>query len=151
MAITRGALASRDVHFWAITVRSREIGYWRATVADILRGWCAREETVALGQQGVSELLANVACHVDDPRCGLRLSRAEGNVLVEVLDRSGQPPRVGSRPNWSAERGRGLWLLREMADDFGYMPAPYPEGDGLRMGKVVWFSCRGAVPGAPAQ
>ncbi|GAA3873443.1 ATP-binding protein [Streptomyces sedi] len=149
MAVVQASVAGRDVRVWALTIRPREIGHWREAVADLLRDWRAREEVIALGEHGVSELLANVLRHVDDPRCSLRVSRTRRDLLVEVLDRSCRPPRVGLRPHWSAECGRGLWLLREMVDDLGYMPTPYPAGEWPSLGKTVWFLCRSVLPEEP--
>ncbi|WP_394814486.1 ATP-binding protein [Streptomyces chisholmiae] len=131
---------------WAFRAQPVEIEVWRRAVGRLMTGWGATPTATDIACLGVSELLANVCRHVDDPRCRLRVSRVCGDVLVEVADRSQQPPLVGEMPDWDAESGRGLWMLREMVDDFGYMPRPYGWGARLRMGKSVWFSCRNVCP-----
>ncbi len=80
---------------------------------------------------GISELLANVVRHVEDPLCRLSVVLDGGLVRVLVEDRSSCVPVV-SEPVWTSESGRGLWLLRAMCRDFGCEP---DEG-----GKTVWFA-----------
>ncbi|SOD64282.1 hypothetical protein SAMN06297387_1166 [Streptomyces zhaozhouensis] len=129
---------------WSLTVSVREIEGWRRTVAGALAEWRVSREAVELARLGVSELLANVAKHTASRRCGLRVVRAEADLLVQVFDESRQLP-VLRTPDWCSESGRGLWLLREMADGFGFMPTPFMAGASCRLGKVVWFSCRDAA------
>jgi len=52
---------------------------------------------------------------------------------VEVLDETPAPPAL-KRPDWSAETGRGLWLLEQLAMRWGVTPVPSQRG-----GKAVWF------------
>jgi serine/threonine-protein kinase RsbW len=88
---------------------------------------------------GVTELLSNVHRHVpDDRRCVLELTMADAAVYVTVEDHCANAPAV-SVPDWTSERGRGLWMLREMAEGFGYVPTAG--------GKRVWIRVRasGAV------
>ncbi|RMI42861.1 ATP-binding protein [Streptomyces triticirhizae] len=132
-------------HSWSLTVRTTEIERWRHRVGVTLHGWDASREAVELARLGVSELLANVVKHTVNHRCCLRLVRVGGDVVVQVFDESKELP-VLRTPEWCAEAGRGLWLLREMADGFGFMPMPFRSGGSCRLGKVVWFACWGAVP-----
>ncbi|TNM24556.1 ATP-binding protein [Streptomyces sedi] len=134
---------------WLLTVSPQEIERWRAAIADALADWRASREAVELARLGVSELLANVAKHTASRRCGLRVMRVGADVVVQVFDESKQLPVVRT-PDWCSEDGRGLWLLREMADGFGYMPIPLVTDTSYRLGKVVWFSCWGALPEAGA-
>ncbi|GAA3863160.1 ATP-binding protein [Streptomyces sedi] len=143
------AFGSHD-HSWSLTVRAEEIERWRHTVGAALSDWRATREAVELARLGVSELLANVAKHTVNRRCCLRTVRVGADVMVQVFDESKQLP-VLRTPDWCSESGRGLWLLREMADGFGYMPMPFSNGASYRLGKVVWFSCWGAFPGAGAE
>ncbi|MFF4365875.1 ATP-binding protein [Streptomyces sp. NPDC001594] len=83
-----------------------------------------------------SELAANAVLHgVPYGRdfC-VRLVWEEGMVRVEVRDSGPGLPVVG-RPGVDALCGRGLWLVSELADDFGVT-------DQL-VGKTVWvrFEC----------
>ncbi|MEV1010104.1 ATP-binding protein [Streptomyces sp. NPDC049881] len=120
---------------WALTAREREIGVWRRVVADVFGGWGAAEEAVELARLGVSELLTNVCRHVDDPACYLQVVRDAGQAVVLVIDRSRRMPKNTEEPDWAAATGRGLWMLREMAGEFGVQTLPY------RQGKAVWFAC----------
>ena len=138
--------AQHDVS-WSLTVSEREIERWRRRVAGALGEWRASREAVELARLGVSELLANVGKHTGSRRCCLRVVRVGADVVVQVFDESKCLP-VLRTPDWCSEDGRGLWLLREMADGFGFMPVPWGTETSCRLGKVVWFSCWGAVPEA---
>lgn len=138
-------LLDRHDQSWSLTARAEEIERWRRAVGSVLTSWDASRGAVELARLGVSELLANVVKHTADHRCCLRLLRVGVDVLVQVFDESKQLPVVRA-PDWCSEGGRGLWLLREMADGFGYMPMPFRAGASYRLGKVVWFSCWGAFP-----
>ncbi|WP_107081698.1 ATP-binding protein [Streptomyces sp. SBT349] len=136
MPVMRASLEDREVHHWLLTAEAKDITCWRRVVAQSLRGWQAPVTSVELACLGVSELLANVIRHVADRRCRLEVSRTGGSALVSVFDRSRALPDVAT-PSWSAERGRGLWLLREMAgaEELGFRFAAEP------WGKVVWLRC----------
>ncbi|WP_240796539.1 ATP-binding protein [Streptomyces sp. RFCAC02] len=110
---------------------------WRRTVSLVLRDWDASPDAVEVVRLGVSELLGNVARHVPDPWCRLRLVWRGGQVRVAVCDRSPVMPLI-REPDWHAESGRGLWLLRSVAREFGCEP-------GVRGGKTVWFLTGEAV------
>ena len=116
---------------------AREIETWRRTVAQLMRSWGASDAAVEVARMGLSELLANVVRHVAVPRCRLLVVCVDGRVTVAVADGSPEIPVV-REPAWDAESGRGLWMLREMADMLGCYPA------GPAEGKVVWFSCGAA-------
>ncbi|MDJ1133838.1 ATP-binding protein [Streptomyces iconiensis] len=117
-------------HTWTLTVRIEEIPHFRRLAKAAIRAWgqprCA-EETVL---HAVTELLSNVYRHVEDRRCELELRRGEetGSVFVSVTDGCPLAPVV-TVPHWTAESGRGLWMLRERAEDFGYVLLP----DGKRV------------------
>lgn len=136
MPVTYRSIDDRNVHQWALSAEVEEITRWRRVVAQTLRDWQAPQTSVELACLGVSELLANVVRHAGDRQCQLRISRMGGSVLLSVFDRSLVLPKV-SKPDWSAERGRGLWLLREMAgkEHLGFQLAPVP------WGKEVWLRC----------
>ncbi|MFB4196585.1 ATP-binding protein [Streptomyces carpaticus] len=113
-----------------------EVGRLRAASGEVARQWGGGREAVDLVMLGVSELLGNVAKHVDNPRCYLRMTRIGAEVTVQVFDRSVRLPVLGHQaPEWDAESGRGLWMLREMACAFGC------ERTVRCVGKIVWFRC----------
>ncbi|WP_158920612.1 ATP-binding protein [Streptomyces sp. NBRC 109706] len=93
----------------------------------------------------MSELLSNVLKHVEGRWCSLTVCQSQlPLVVVQVLDRSPVQPVVRC-PAWDAESGRGLWLLREMADGFGCFRHVWDDGV---VGKSVWFACRLDGPGS---
>ncbi|WP_079031926.1 ATP-binding protein [Streptomyces specialis] len=127
---------SRSHQSFAVTAAPHDIHRWRQLVTGVLAEWGAARAAVELACFGVSELLSNIIRHAGDRRCRLTLERTGSVVTVSVLDRSPRLPVV-TEPEWDAESGRGLWLLRHMAGpgDFGHEPAAPP------WGKAVWFRC----------
>lgn len=123
----------QPVYQWELRVRSQELEHWRDQVGCVLKELGGDASAVAVARLGVSELLSNVCKHVGDRRCRLVVEREGVSVCVRLFDRSPQVPAVRV-PAWDAEEGRGLWLLREMADELGYTCTPG--------GKWVWFRCR---------
>ncbi|WP_240796253.1 ATP-binding protein [Streptomyces sp. RFCAC02] len=126
-----GQLVQRQVFAWELVAQVVGVETWRRTVSLVLRDWDTSADAVEVVRLGVSELLTNVARHVPDRWCRLRVAGSGGRVGVSVSDRSPVLPVV-SEPDWDAESGRGLWLLRSMAVEFGCRP-------GVRGGKTVWF------------
>ncbi|MEV1005937.1 ATP-binding protein [Streptomyces sp. NPDC049881] len=120
----------RHAFAWDLLAQARGIETWRRTLALVLRDWGASGPAVELACLGVSELLANVVRHVDDPRCRLAVVLDGELVGVLVHDRSTRLPVV-VEPAWDAESGRGLWMLRAMAEEFGC--------ETVHQGKAVWF------------
>ncbi|MBU7598566.1 ATP-binding protein [Streptomyces sp. P38-E01] len=122
---------------WELRIRPEDLESWRRQVAHVVRELGGDYGAVAVARLGVSELLSNVCKHVGDRRCRLEVEREGAGVRVRLFDRSPQVPAVRV-PTWDAEEGRGLWLLREMADALGYTCTPD--------GKWVWFRCLLATP-----
>lgn len=83
-----------------------------------------------------SELVTNsLACTRDS--VAVRLARTQGGLRLSVWDSSPQlPPESAGPSDVGAERGRGLWLLRRCADDWGH----YALVNGRRAtgGKEIW-------------
>ncbi|GAA3889304.1 ATP-binding protein [Streptomyces sedi] len=123
--------AELGVYNWQLVAQVREIERWRAVVAAVVTRLGGDAEAVELARLGVSELLCNVVKHVQhDPRCELKITREGETIRVSVDDNSRHEPKIGM-PDWSSESGRGLWLLGEMVQDWGFSP----RGGG----KSVWF------------
>ncbi|MEV1008493.1 ATP-binding protein [Streptomyces sp. NPDC049881] len=119
------------VYAWDIWACAQGIETWRRTVTLVLRSWGASDAAVEVTRLGVSELLSNVARHVDDPLCRLSVVLDGGRVRVLVEDRSPCVPKF-AEPTWNAESGRGLWMLRAMCQGFGCEP----RADR----KTMWFA-----------
>lgn len=131
----------REAYAAAIVVDADEVAWWRDRVAAIAGALGADRSTADVVRLGVSELLSNVVRHVDDRRCLLDLRREGPFVTVRLFDRSRAAPAARA-PDWTAESGRGLWLLREMTAGVGYTLT--------REGKWVWFRCRVAATEPPS-
>ncbi|UCM91306.1 ATP-binding protein [Streptomyces marincola] len=123
---------------WPLTARREDLARFRRLASLAMREWGQPPHVTELVLHGVTELLSNVAHHVADPRCTLELSMAGEVVQVTVHDRSPVLPRI-TLPDWTAEEGRGLWLLREMADGLGFART--------EEGKQVWVRVRAGDPG----
>jgi anti-sigma regulatory factor (Ser/Thr protein kinase) len=83
----------------------------------------------------VTELVTNaIAASAAGQRVGLRFERAAGTVLIEVFDSCPDPPLLRDA-NELALSGRGLALVKELSDDFGW------QLDSAGLGKVVWALC----------
>lgn len=125
-----------DAEVMSLPADGRAAGVARAVVRDRLRGW-GLEDLVDVVVLLTSELIANVVVHTGSAP-GLRLDRDGPRVRVGVLDASPVPPRH-RRHSARAATGRGLDLVEDLADDWGWAP----HGDG----KEVWILVGGG-PGA---
>jgi serine/threonine-protein kinase RsbW len=134
MSLTTPDTAPRSSCSWLLTARREDLTHFRRLAALAMREWGQPADVTEVVLHGVTELLANVARHVPDPRCTLHLALLDDGVRVTVYDRSPALPEI-TLPDWTAEEGRGLWLLREMADDLGYEPT--------EEGKRVWVRVSG--------
>jgi anti-sigma regulatory factor (Ser/Thr protein kinase) len=102
-------------------------GQARRAVRETLLGW-RLPALVDVCVLGVSELVTNALRH-GLPPFGLLVRRRHGNVRIDVNDARPEPPQVlgNTQPDALAESGRGLGIVREVADDFGCQRVP---GDG---------------------
>ncbi|HEX6468746.1 MAG TPA: ATP-binding protein [Streptosporangiaceae bacterium] len=143
----------------------------RRHTEELLRYWrLGRDETfVYRVKLVVSELVTNAAnatvllaederrrhdrcpaarCSLDMAALGqvrLRLSSdARSHLLIEVGDRSGDPP-VPQTPGIDAEGGRGLLLVETLCDGWGWYPTDGTESTAVQdhtSRKVVWGRLR---------
>lgn len=100
----------------------------------------------------VSELVTNALRHGlpsgngsrpdQDPPVRLHLMRWTERLVCAVRDPSHDSPVAGDSEDFSAESGRGLFLVDSFADSWGW----HPLGGSLN-GKVVWALFQ--VPSAP--
>ncbi|MGR4883524.1 ATP-binding protein [Streptomyces sp. LARHCF249] len=112
---TRGVSSRKPCRFSRIALRS----VWSRKLGDMRL--CA------------SELAANAVLHGAPPGrdFGVRLVREPGRVLIEVRDSGpGLPVIQCTAPD--APAGRGLWLVREVADEFGVLDEA--------VGKTAWVA-----------
>lgn len=108
-----------------------ELADARAWVADTVRHWGLplSREAIEDVRLCTSEVIANAIAHTG-MRCTVSVAWNGRRIRVEVADASLRLPRYGNDLDPEG-RGRGLYLVRELASDLGcYLAAP---------GKVVWF------------
>jgi anti-sigma regulatory factor (Ser/Thr protein kinase) len=87
------------------------------------------DDTVADLKLCTTEVVGNALKHADG-ECWVTVSWLGSHLRVDVRDRSHRPPRVG-KPNASAQSGRGLLLVKALAQALGWEPSP--------SGKTVFF------------
>ncbi|MCX5533489.1 ATP-binding protein [Streptomyces sp. NBC_00006] len=129
----------------------RAPGIARALLRMVLEAH-GKAELVEPAELLSSELLTNAHLHTTGPYT-LRLGPGvadPGRVRVAVWDGDPKIPpgfeRGGPRADACAEGGRGLFLVRAYADDWGAYS--FPDGRG---GKLLWAECGGADrPGSGA-
>ncbi|WP_186785800.1 PAS domain S-box protein [Streptomyces misionensis] len=103
----------------------------RAFLRRTLVSWeCAEPADDALLL--LSEILTNAVQHAEGP-VGLRLCRTATDLTVEVGDHSPQLPRP-RHATGDDESGRGLFLVRTLADSWGVRPTDE--------GKTTWFTLK---------
>ncbi|MGW1668809.1 ATP-binding protein [Streptomyces sp. NPDC002324] len=110
-------------------------GIVRAHVRAVLTRYRADPTVLDNVQLVASELVTNSLVHTRDS-VAVRLLRADGRLRLSVWDSSPCPPRERLGPGLDAESGRGLWLSRACADEWGH----YLVVNGRRSGggKEVW-------------
>ena len=102
----------------------------RARVADVLRAWAVPAGVIDLARLLTSELASNAVTHGQGGTFTLEVRSFGCCLTVDVADLSPSVPVVRF-PAADAESGRGLLLVAETADSWGYYFA------GGR--KHVWF------------
>lgn len=87
----------------------------------------------------LSELVTNAVVHVPDGTGGveLALTRTSVHLLAQVTDCGAALPAC-SLAGDDSEGGRGMWLVEQIADQWGHHASPE--------GKTVWFAL--PLPGA---
>jgi anti-sigma regulatory factor (Ser/Thr protein kinase) len=102
----------------------------RSITCDTLETW-GLPSLQAVACLLVTELVANVVRHAGWPS-ELTIRRRGDRVHIEVSDEDPSPPRRLHEMGLAAS-GRGLALVEDLSEDWGYNRAERGEG------KVVWF------------
>lgn len=113
----------------------------RAHVRAVLACYEAGPTVLDNAQLVASELVTNSLAYTRDS-VAVRLLRADGRLRLSVWDSSPCLPRERLRPGpgLDAENGRGLWLSRVCADEWGHqLVVNGLTGGG---GKEVWAEWR---------
>ncbi|QDQ11885.1 ATP-binding protein [Streptomyces spectabilis] len=114
---------------------SASVGGARAFVVRALMEWGLSERGDDI-RLCVSELATNALLHGVPPgrEFAVRLTLDGGSLRIEVRDSGGGSPEA-RQPDPCAPTGRGLYLVRALADDFGVTEH--------RVGKTVWVAFKG--------
>jgi anti-sigma regulatory factor (Ser/Thr protein kinase) len=110
----------------------------RAFVAETLSAWNVQADGVEAAQLVVSELVTNAVLHApESPTISVGLRLTEDLVRVLVTDGGLDAAERRAQPDdpWTAETGRGVWLVDAFADRWG------TESHG-QDGKTVWCELR---------
>ncbi|KUF17452.1 hypothetical protein AT728_15720 [Streptomyces silvensis] len=103
-----------------------------------MTAWKVDGEVTDVAQLLLSELVTNSIQHAYVPagrEIGVRVTRAEGRLRIEVADANGEQPAPRSA-RAEEESGRGLALVIALAERWGCHPRAYG------VGKAVWAELR---------
>jgi anti-sigma regulatory factor (Ser/Thr protein kinase) len=108
------------------------VGQMRLITSAHLRLWdlTGLRDTATLA---VSELVTNALRHGQGDSVGLRVTRSDDELRIEVTDGNSTPARL-SEAGEAAENGRGLLLIAALAKEWGVSPD----------GRMTW--CSFAIP-----
>ena len=125
-------MAAVDVELVSLPADGRAARLARSAVRERLRTWDL-DDLLDTAVLLTSEVVTNVIVHTASaPSLGVAQDR--GGVRVTVVDGSPSPP-VLRRHSPTAPTGRGVQMLRDLADDWGW--------ERVGVGKAVWFVLRG--------
>ncbi len=130
-ATSRSVGGQLDMSF---EVRAEDLGTIRSIVAAHLCWWRIDDSTAHRMLTVINELITNVLQHTAADTYGCRMAsllvqKVPDGVTAVVRDQDPRPP-VYASPDLLAEEGRGLLLLRALADDTSVSVTPG--------GKDVW-------------
>lgn len=122
-------------HWFGLPALRSSVRPARDTVRDRLRAWKLPGDTCCDAILLVSELTTNAVLHTGSGQvlCGLTLTGDQRRLRIEVHDEGSAPVRPPEHQAGPGEEsGRGLFLVRELSDSWGFARSTRAEG------KVVW-------------
>ncbi|MFJ8477938.1 ATP-binding protein [Kitasatospora sp. NPDC094011] len=130
-------------HSWWLPRHRKSAGFARRRLRTFLAKQSAGEQFLDAGELVLGELVANAVLHAKTPPGRLIFIRFEllpAALRLEVHDADATRPSV-PRPAVApdGETGRGLWLVSQLAADWGCDPR---EGG---IGKVLWARIDGGA------
>jgi PAS domain S-box-containing protein len=94
----------------------------RHAIGELVSAWTGRGDTVLESELVFGELFSNVVRHAPGPVDVRAAATAKGAEIV-VIDRGDGCPGAGGPADQFAESGRGLYLVRALADDVRIEPS----------------------------
>ncbi len=132
--VLAGAAPRREYWFGVPALRTSARSA-RDTVRDRLRAWQLPGDTCCDAVLLVSELTTNAVLHTGSGHllCGLALSGEDQRLRIELHDEGSTSIRPSEhRAGPCEESGRGLFIVRQIADDWGCARSTRTRG------KLVW-------------
>lgn len=131
---------ARRSHWLELPARRASVGVARHRLAEQLNAWSVPLSAVDDATLLISELATNAVVHTASSRmlCGVALS-PDGRLRIEVHDDQGAHCEAPDSTDLDEESGRGLLIVRSLADSWGVRPSPSTRG------KVVWAVLRTAA------
>lgn len=116
----------------AVPPRADSVPYVRHQAALVLQLW-GLNQVQSVVELLITELGSNVIRHARTPY-SVGLSWTGHQLRGEVTDANALPPRGPKEPDVEGTDGRGLLLVNEVADAWGY--------DRHHHGKTIWFELK---------
>lgn len=127
--------APRREYWFGLPALRTSVRSARDTVRDRLRAWKLPGDTCCDAVLLVSELTTNAVLHTSSGHllCGLTLTGDARRLRIELHDEGSTPACPPEHhPGPGEESGRGLFIVRQIADSWGSARSTRAEG------KVVW-------------
>jgi anti-sigma regulatory factor (Ser/Thr protein kinase) len=133
----------RRSHWLELPARRSSVGIARHRLTEHLDAWSVPRQALDDAALLVSELATNAVVHTASTRIllGLALS-PDGRLRIEVHDDHGVRCDAPDAPDHQEESGRGLLIVRALAESWGVRPSATTDG------KVVWATLRTDSPDA---
>ncbi|MCM2392135.1 ATP-binding protein [Streptomyces albipurpureus] len=125
-------------HPWRLPLNPSSTSRARALLRAQLRQWRIEDEVIATAELLLSELVTNAVNHAKTApsgEIGVRITRRQGLLRLEVTDSGSRPPERRSAAV-DDQGGRGLMLVSALGTSWGYRP----RRDGA--GKTVWVELK---------
>ncbi|MFI8456012.1 ATP-binding protein [Kitasatospora sp. NPDC085464] len=127
--------APTNPYSWWLPRHHKSAGFARRLLRTFLAGQPDGERFLDSGELVLGELVTNAVLHAKTPPGRLIFIRFEldpDSLRIEVHDADANQPSVPHPATEQDERGRGLWLVSQLASGWGCGP----RAGGI--GKMVW-------------
>jgi len=104
----------------------------RAFLTQLLHGWDITDQVIDDASLLTTELMSNAVEH-GSGNVDLEIAVQDGLLRVGVHDDSVELPVTRDAGSATIEGGRGIWLVKSIARDWG------SDSSGREPGKTVWF------------